>query len=91
MEREGDTGYMVFGWPSEEPAGGMRDFLGVVEDLECPWKLARITDTTEIVANGDWCWTVDVIEVYRQKSFEPSGSWWVDSNGDWRVFTGTYG
>ena len=35
MQTERSSGdYLVFGWPSEEPAGGMRDLLGVVENLD---------------------------------------------------------
>lgn len=83
-------GYLVFGWPSEEPSGGMRDFLGVVENLDSPWDLARITDYTERVENGDWEWTVDFIEVWSQRSLEKMGAWWVDSNGIWLVYDGKY-
>jgi len=86
-----DTGnYLVFGWPSEDAQGGIRDLLGVVEDLKCPWALARITDLTEIMENGDWEWTVDFIEAVSQDTLEPVGAWWVDPNGSWRVFDGKY-
>ncbi len=90
MEKERNTGYMVFGWPSEEPRGGMRDFLGVVEDLDSPWNLARITDFAEVMENGDWEWTVDFIEVYHPQTFEPVGAWWVDPNGSWQQAIGNY-
>jgi hypothetical protein len=91
MKTERGVGeYLVFGWSSEEPSGGMRDFLGVVESLDSPWKLARITDFTERMENGDWEWTVDFIEVCKQETLEPAGAWWVDSNGVWRVFEGKY-
>ncbi len=83
--------YLVFGWPSDEPSGGMRDFLGVVESLDSPWKLARITDFTERMENGDWEWTVDFIEVYEKGTLEPAGAWWVDSNGTWQKDSGSYG
>jgi hypothetical protein len=88
MEKERNAEYMVFGWPSEEPSGGMRDFLGVVEDLTGPWNLARITDFTEVMENGDWEWTVDFIEVYDSTTHEPVGAWWVDPNGIWQESSG---
>ncbi len=92
METERSVGdYLVFGWPSEEPSGGMRDFLGVVESLDGPWNLARITDFTEKMENGGWEWTVDFIEVYDQETLKLAGAWWVDSNGVWQVFKGAYG
>jgi len=92
METERSAGdYLVFGWPSEEPKGGMRDFLGVVEDLDCPWVLARIADMTEVMENGNWEWTVDFIEAYCPNSLESVGAWWVDPNGNWHVFNGSYG
>ena len=91
MEKDRDTSYLVFGWPSEEPKGGIRDFLGVVEDLNCPWNLARITDMTEVMENGDWEWTVDFVEAVSLDSLKPVGAWWVDPNGNWRIFKGTYG
>ena len=92
METAQDTGsYLVFGWPSEEPKGGIRDFLGVVEDLDSPWMLARITDSAEVMENGNWEWTVDFIEVCYQNSMELAGAWWVDPNGNWQEFNGRYG
>ena len=54
MEKTRSARYLVFGWPSEAQRGGMRDFLGVVENLDNPWNLARITDLTEVMENGDW-------------------------------------
>ncbi len=89
IKRRG-TDFIVFGWPSDEPSGGMRDFLGVVESLDSPWKLARITDFAEKLENGDWEWTVDFIEVYEQKTLEPAGAWWVDSMGIWHAYTGEF-
>ncbi len=92
MQTERSSGdYLVFGWPSEEPAGGMRDLLGVVENLDSPWNLARITDYTEREENGGWEWTVDFVEVYSSETLSPVGAWWVDSNGVWRVYDGKYG
>ena len=85
-----DATWMVFGWPSDEPSGGMRDFLGVVENLDSPWKLTRITDFAEKLENGGWEWTVDFIEVYEQGTLEPAGAWWVDSTGTWRSYNGEF-
>tara|TARA_E500000331_G_scaffold298332_1_gene298099 strand:- start:7669 stop:7944 length:276 start_codon:yes stop_codon:yes gene_type:complete len=91
MLEKQDTRYLVFGWPSEEPRGGMRDLLGVVEDLQKPWELARLRDISDIMNNDDWEWTVDFVEVYDIDSLKPVGAWWVDPNGTWREFDGTYG
>ncbi len=88
MEKMRSARYLVFGWPSEAQRGGMRDFLGVVENLDNPWNLARITDFTEVMENGDWEWRVDFIEVYHPTTFDPVGSWWVDSNGNWQEAIG---
>ena len=90
MQQEQDTDYLVFGWPSEEPSGGMQDLLGVVENLDSPWELARITDFTEKMENGDWEWTVDFIEVYDRETLEPAGTWWVDSRGVWQEYEGKF-
>jgi|TARA_R110001583_G_scaffold5598_8_gene30091 hypothetical protein len=91
METVRGTGkYLVFGWPSDEPSGGMRDFLGVVEDLQSPWMLARITDVAEIMENGDWEWTVDFVEVVSFETLKPVGAWWVNPDGTWREFDGKY-
>jgi hypothetical protein len=83
--------YLVFGWPSEEQSGGMRDLLGVVESLDGPWELARIADYAERMENGGWEWTVDFIDVYDKETLEPAGTWWVDSNGIWQIYTGKFG
>ena len=80
-----DTGYMVFGWVHDEPAGGMRDYLGHVEDLEKPWEVARITDIAEVIENGDWEWSVDVIEAWNVETFEKEGTWWVTPHGSWQT------
>ena len=90
MEKRQSADYLVFGWPSEEPRGGIRDFLGVVENLHSPWDLARITDRAEVSANEDWEWTVDFIEVVHSHTLDPAGSWWVDSNGTWRAYKGFF-
>ena len=83
MPTEQDTSLLVFGWPSDEPQGGMRDYLGTTNNLEEPWELARIHDIAEIMANGDWEWTVDTIEAYNLDNFEFVGSWWITPAGNW--------
>ena len=90
MEKDQSAEYLVFGWPSEEPKGGIRDFLGVAENLQCPWELARLTDLADISANEDWEWTVDFVEVVNSQTLEPVGSWWVDSNGTWQPYKGFF-
>lgn len=83
MSPEQDTGILVFGWLSDEPRGGMRDFLGYTPIRSEPWELAKIHDIVEIMENDDWEWTVDFIEAYDAKTYELVGSWWVTPNGDW--------
>ena len=78
-----DTGLMVFGWTSDEPRGGMRDYLGNTKNLEEPWELAKIKDFVEIMENGDWEWTVDCVEAYTLDKFEFVGTWWVTPAGKW--------
>lgn len=84
MSTEQDTSILVFGWLSDEPRGGMRDFLGETTNLKEPWELAKIQDIVEIMENGDWEWTVDFIEAYDSKNHELFGSWWVTPKGDWQ-------
>jgi len=83
MLTEQDTEIMVFGWPSDEPRGGMRDYLGTTSNLDKPWELAKIYDIAEVMANGDWEWTVDTIEAYTLDEFKFVGSWWVTPTGNW--------
>ncbi len=82
MSTKQDTEFMVFGWPSDEPRGGMRDYLGKTSSSE-PWTLAKIHDIVEIMENGDWEWTVDYIEAYNSKNLEFVGAWWVTPAGSW--------
>ena len=83
MQTEQGTELMVFGWLSEEPQGGMRDFLGVTSNLNEPWELARIHDIVDIMNNGDWEWTVDCVEAYNAETYEPVSRWWVNPKGTW--------
>jgi len=84
MENKSINDYMVFGWTSNEPKGGMKDFLGTVDNLNKPWELARL----DRMGEGDWNWMVDFIEVYDRKTFEQAGSWWVGVNGKWQPYRG---
>lgn len=74
--------YMVFGWSSNEPKGGMKDFLGTINSLSRPWELARL----ERLDDDDWEWMVDFIEVYNKETHEHAGSWWVGTAGVWQPY-----
>ena len=87
MESKSIIGYMVFGWTSNEPKGGMKDFLGTVKSLNRPWELARL----DRMDDENWEWMVDFIEVYDRDTFDQVGSWWVGVNGKWQPYRGVRG
>jgi len=74
--------YMVFGWSMNEPKGGMKDFLGEVDNLNRPWELARL----DRMDDEDWEWMVDFIEVYNKETLSLEGSWWVGKAGVWKPY-----